>query len=322
MTSTVYTIVISGAGQLGSRYLQGLVKSRYVLQIYVQDVCDESLVLAKRRWDEALGQESLHEVSFHTSFDTLPRQLDIAIVATTADVRPQIVRKIAEHAAVRYWVLEKVLAQNEFGLDEILLFAGKCDGAWVNTPRRMMPWHQQIKAQLGGASPLVLEVSGGRWGLACNAIHFLDLLAWWTGETLQSIRTDGLGGNWQMSKRANYQEVLGVLEARFSGGSRAVLRDEESGAAISLSIYSGGNLLWQISESGGLASRADGLELPGRMSYQSEMAGTLVDSILEHGRCDLPTMTASIAMHRVFIREMQVHWVRAGNFGAICLPIT
>lgn len=322
MNSTVSNILISGAGQLGSRYLQGLVKCRFPLRVYVQDIYGESLILAKQRWNEALGQESEHEVSFHTSLDALPRLLNIAIVATTADVRPRVVCEIAKQSAVRYWVLEKVLAQNESGLDEILLHTGKSAGAWVNTPRRMMSWHQQIKAQLGGILPLTLEVNGGRWGLACNAIHFLDLLAWWTGETLQNICTDGLAKKWQKSKRPDYMEVFGGLEAQFSGGSRVLLRVEESAVAMSLSIRSGETLLWEISESDGLASRADEVAIPGRMNYQSEMTGPLVDSILEYGRCDLPTMAESIAMHRVFIRGMQAHWAGADNFDSICLPIT
>jgi hypothetical protein len=261
-----------------------------------------------------------HAVAFHAVFESLPRQIDIAIVATTADVRPQVVRRIAGHADVRYWVLEKILAQSEAGLDELSAVAGASAGAWVNTPRRMMPWHREIKAQFALKPPLTLTVPGGPWGLACNAVHFLDLFAWWTGETLQDVATDRLGRRWFEGSRPGNWEVLGTLEGRFSGGSRAVLTASEAGAGV-LDVTDG-DRSWQIRESEGAAHRSDGLDLPGRVAYQSEMSGSLVESILASGRCELPTLQESAALHRVFIRAMQEHWTRTGNHAADVVPIT
>lgn len=321
MKPAVHTILISGAGQLGSRYLQGLAKCRLPLRIYVQDRYEGSLDRARQRWNEVLSQEVSHEVSFHSTLELLPRQIDIAIVATTADSRPRIVGEISGLADVRFWVLEKVLAQSESGLDEIISQIGESSSAWVNTPRRMMPWHQQIKAQLGLNHPMALKVEGGAWGLACNAIHFLDLFAWWTGETLQTVHTDRLAPHWFESKRQGCWEISGILEARFSGGSRALLSAEEGTAPAFLEV-SNGQLSWQIKEAEGLAKRSDGMEIPGCMVYQSEMSADLVEAIFATGCCELPTLAESAALHRVFIRSMQEHWKQAGNPAAICVPIT
>lgn len=321
MTYKVATILISGAGQLGSRYLQGLAKCRLPLRIYVQDIYAASLDRAEQRWNEVFGLETQHEVSFHPSFESLPRQLDIAIVATTADVRPRVVGEIASHTAVQFWVLEKVLAQSESGLDEIMSHIGEGSGAWVNTPRRMMPWHQQVRAQLDLNHPMTLKVEGGMWGLACNSIHMLDLFAWWTGETLQEICTDRLSLTWFEGKRQGNWEVSGILEAKFSGGSRALLSAKESENSDVLWVGDD-HLSWSIKEAEGLATRSDGIEIPGRIVYQSEMSAGLVESLLEGGRCDLPTLAESAALHRVFIRSMLEHWKRAGNHAATFVPIT
>lgn len=321
MKTSAATVLISGAGQLGSRYLQGLVKCQIPLEIYVQDVNEESLDRAKQRWAEALGPDSCHSASFGKAFDSLPSHLDLAIVATTAHVRPQVVGEIASHSTVEAWVLEKVLAQSESALDEIVAQVGARPSAWVNTPRRMMPWHHQIKSQLGLRNPLTLKVEGGAWGLACNAVHFLDLLAWWTGETLQEIRTEGLNPTWFEGKRPGNWEVFGTLEARFSGGSQALLSAEEGEVFYSMAA-SNGRQSWVIDEFQGLAKRSDGLEITGRIPYQSEMSAVLVESILEHGRCDLPTLTESVSLHRVFINSLLEHWKQAGHSDATFLPIT
>jgi hypothetical protein len=232
-----------------------------------------------------------------------------------------MVGEISDLADVKYWVLEKVLAQSESGLDDINSDVGESAGAWVNTPRRMMPWHQQIRTNLGLARPMTLQVTGGAWGLACNAIHFLDLFSWWTGETLRAIHTQHLSPHWFESKRPGCWEVTGTLEAEFSGGSSAKLSADQGTAPLSMALHDG-RLSWLIDESRGTAHRSDGKEITGRMIYQSDMSAGLVDGILASGGCGLPTLAESAALHRVFIRGMQEHWTQAGHPAATCVPIT
>ena len=317
----MFSVLISGAGQLGSRHLQGLAKCRLPLRIYVQDVAEVSLFRASQRWEEVLGQKTHHAVSFLTSLQSVPREVSVAIVATTAGIRPQVVADICSHSIVGYWVLEKVLAQSESSLDHIVARIGADSHAWVNTLRRMLPWYQQIKSRHGLTGPLTLRVEGGEWGLACNAIHFLDLLAWWTGETLQDIRTDYLDPHWFEGKREGNWEVLGTMEAWYSGGSHAVI-SAGKGAASYVITVSDSHRSWQINEEEGLARRCDGYEIQGRLPFQSEISSTLVESILEGGNCDLPTLEESVAIHRVLIRGLQEHWKRAGHPTASLVPIT
>ena len=145
MKRDVSTVLIAGAGQLGLRYLQGLAQCRAPLRVYVQDPSRQSLDRATQRWNEVLGADVPHEVSFHYSFELLSQQIDIAIVATTADVCPEVVAQIANRSGVRFWVLEKVLTQSEAALDELMARVGDGSTAWVNTPRRIVPWHQALK---------------------------------------------------------------------------------------------------------------------------------------------------------------------------------
>lgn len=321
MTTAAHTVLIAGVGQLGSRYLQGLAKCRLPLRIVVQDSSPDSLERARLRWNEVLNPKVIHEVSYHSSVATLPRQIDVAIVATTADSRPQVVGNIAAHAGVRFWVLEKVLAQSESGLDELVAHIGADSKGWVNTPRRIMPWHSQIRAQLGLVRPMTLRMEGSAWGLACNAIHLLDLLAWWTGEALQTVVTDRLEPRWFESKRRGVWEVTGTLEAKFSGGSCACLSCNEGSDVVCLEVTDG-RQTWHINEADGIATRSGGLAISGRMQYQSEMTAPLVESLLEGRGCNLPTLEESASLHRVFVHSMLEHWRRVADAGATAVPIT
>ncbi len=262
-----------------------------------------------------------HQVTFHSSLETIPLKLDIAVVATTARVRPQVVREIASYSSVRYWILEKVLAQSEAGLDEMVAQVGLEAKAWVNTPRRMLSWHQQIKSKLSHNGPLSLEVYGGSWGLACNAVHYLDMFAWWTGETLEEVDTLQLDSRWVEAKRPGNWEIFGTLHARFSGGSVATLSAQEGEVFYKFELEDGART-WLIDEAAGTATRSDGLALPGRLPFQSEVSGALVESILVSGTCELPTLSQSLAIHRPFIASLLSHWRATVDAQANAIPIT
>ena len=60
-------ILISGTGQLGSRYLQGLANCQNNLNIFVLDICEPSLKISKQRWEKVVNTESLDTVLEMTS---------------------------------------------------------------------------------------------------------------------------------------------------------------------------------------------------------------------------------------------------------------
>lgn len=317
-----FTVLISGAGQLGSRHLQGLSTCSLPLDIYIQDPSEDSLNMSQERWLEVAATAAApHRINMCRSLAELPEQVDVAIIATPADVRPRIIERIVAHSRVKYWVLEKVLARSLEDLQHINKIVGASSLAWVNTPRRTLPWHQAIKATLVLGRPMELRVDGGEWGLACNSIHFLDMFAWLTGETLEDCRTDGLDPQWVASKRPGNMEVMGRLEARFSGGSNVQLT-ARSGDVVYAFEFTDGEHVWHMDEVAGRASRSDGLAIPGRIPYQSEVTGGLVETLLETGSCALPTLDQSAQIHSVFLRSLLSHWQHHVNACATEVPIT
>ena len=107
----IVNILIIGTGQLGSRYLQGLAVCSTIIDIWCFDPSLDSLKTAKERWEEVEGSSTRHKNHWIQNFSELPKKIDLAIVATTADVRLQVVQGISQHCSIRYLVLEKVLVQ-------------------------------------------------------------------------------------------------------------------------------------------------------------------------------------------------------------------
>jgi predicted dehydrogenase len=317
-----FNVVISGVGELGSRHLQGLATCSLPLDIYIQDPSEGALRISEGRWQEvAVSGEIQHRLNVCYELSELPRQIDVVIIASSADARPNIVAEIANLSRVSYWILEKVLARSEAGLQRILHSIGYNGRAWVNTPRRMLTWHQQIKAALAGNLPKKLEVDGGGWGMACNAIHFLDMFAWLTGETLEGLNTDGLDPQWVPAKRPGNFEVMGTLEASFSGGSTVKLTSRPGDVFYAFELIDGDHV-WKIDEVAGTASRMDGLSINGRIPYQSEVTGGLVGTLLETCNCELPTLDQSAQMHSVFLSSLLLHWRQHVDTNATQVPIT
>ena len=82
-----YSLALIGAGNIGSRYLQGLAKCRRNLNITVVDPSPQALQLANERWKEVKGHNSPHRITFSQKTYPDHKCLDLAIVATSADIR-------------------------------------------------------------------------------------------------------------------------------------------------------------------------------------------------------------------------------------------
>jgi len=303
-----YKILIVGAGQLGSRYLQGLSNCYLDLHITVVDSSADSLERASSRWDE-VSEKSVreHEVSFFSSMPEYGAFFDLLIIATSASGRAKLILECTELFDIRYLIIEKVLAQSSSELDMIDDALYGRVGVWVNTPRRISKWYQQLRSVFVIQEPVNCSVIGGDWGLACNSIHFLDLMAWCTGKDLVRVDTGLLASAWHESKRSGYFEVYGELMAYYADGSTLKLISKEKHEAVMISLQCGG-VEWQISESVGTAVNSDGKAFSGKLEFQSELTGPLVESILQTGTCGLPTLHESLGVHKPFILSMVDHW--------------
>jgi hypothetical protein len=319
-----FKVLVIGVGQLGSRYIQGLARCSSSLHICAVDPSPASLAIAQERWLDSVPTDCSKTIVFCDSLRDCSESYDLAIVSTTATKRHEIIRLVSEVSEVRFWILEKVLAQSPTEVDLILDALGSLGNAWVNTPRRSLKWHGEIRNLLSTPGPLKMEVKGNNWGLACNSIHFLDMLSWMAGEALTGISTKELCRNWIKAKRAGYWEVEGSISATYSNGTTAKLVDSHvtsTHSSYNIKIQDS-KYEWWICEEMGSARRSDGMILPGCLPLQSEETPRLVDQILLTGHCELTPVGLSAQMHRIFLRSMLEHWRETVNPAAINVPIT
>ena len=139
------TVLIAGAGQLGSRHLQGVKTSKHELDIWVYDLSEDSLAVAEERYNQVESDNKT--AHFVNSLDLVPAELDVVIVASSSKPRYTIVSQLLSTHSVKYLVLEKFLfpkLSDYSEIDELLKKKGVM--TWVNCPRRMWEGYEYIKS--------------------------------------------------------------------------------------------------------------------------------------------------------------------------------
>ncbi len=290
---------------MGSRYLQGLAASEEALDIWVFDVSVESLKRAEIRWSEVQNR-SEHAVSFVTNLGDIPQNLQLVIVATTADVRAELVERIATISNVRFWVLEKVLGQNAEDLKCILRVITNESKAWVNTPRLQWELYKTLRSKYPQEQSINMNIENLS-GLACNGIHFVDFVCRWSGTKLLEVDVQGLNSKWHQSKRAGFYEIDGRLEMRFKDGSSLKLTSQQGNIPATVTLEINGQV-WKIDEAKGIALTSDGQIILGKTELQSQLTSPTVRAILYELPCGLPTLAQSIEQHEVFLDALMSHW--------------
>ncbi len=314
-----YRILIAGAGQLGSRYLQGLVKyDLSALDVYVYDISNVSLNTALDRWLEVSKGESIHSIKFIDDLNTLPKSLDIAIVSSTADFRLEIIRKILHYTNVSNWILEKILVQS-LGQVEVLNNLLSKSHCWVNTPMHMWSLYKKLTPNFRGRK--IHASFSGIPNLACNAIHYIDYISRINNTDVTSINIDKLSSNLILAKRPGFYEIEGELLVSYADESTLVLSSGTGGDAYKVKIEADSSI-WHIFELDGYAEKEGGGDkVSGSAEFQSVLTAPLLKKILTDRACDLPTLSQSIKQHEVFLEAMQLHFSRCGYLSEV-VPIT
>ncbi|MGR5287482.1 Gfo/Idh/MocA family oxidoreductase [Vibrio maritimus] len=302
-------VLIVGAGQLGSRHLQGALVSKKNLTVTVVDPSKDSLSIACER----AGQIELGNVHSQVVYQTeLPvgQSFDVCIIATAAQVRADVTRALLATNSAAHIIFEKVLFQKLEDYDVIgeLLVQSETTG-WVNCPRRMYPTYTKLKKTLVGHEPIHMTVSGHAWGMACNSIHFLDLFAYLTGESNLKLMVSQLDEQLIKSKRAGFYEVTGQIE--FSAGQHIVSVQSGTEATFSLELVvtQGGNK-HVVNEVGGKwhhITPEHTVAHPHLPLYQSQLTAPIIDTLLDDNQCVLTPYKESSAIHTPFIETLLQH---------------
>ena len=307
-------IAIIGAGNIGSRHLQGLSRIDRKIDISVIDPVSASLEVAKKRFQEMPANDMVKSVAYYDSIGLLENDVDVAIISTNADIRRSVVEELLCQVRVRFIILEKVAFQSVKDFSMVIdLLKRKHVKAWVNIPWRMGSAFKKLQKAFAGERRIRIRAEGGAGGMTSNAIHHLELFVFLAGDTNLSIETSGLDKRTYSSKRSGFMEFGGTLVVTTSRGDELVFVDDKELVQPSIWKISSDNHCYTIKQSEGKvvsAHKEKGWvtkEEPFSIPYQSELTHIAIQQILDSGKCDLTTLNESFLLHKPMLESFIQH---------------
>jgi hypothetical protein len=310
----VYNIAIIGAGQIGSRHLQAMVKLDEPATVHLVDPSKESLRIARERFSQVDERASENvELQCNRCVDSLPESVDLAIVATCSDIRANVIKELTRKKEIKNLILEKVLFQKEaeyFEIDELL--EKNNIPAWVNCYMRSRDFYKELRNQISLDKKVEMRVEGSLWGIGCNSIHFIDYFSYLTGCNNFQFTDCNLNNEIITSKRAGFIEFSGKLEGKNTQGHSLSLICHDTGTdPIKINIKNGSKTheiidcvdhdIYRVSD--GNIKTEKNVSIP----FQSQATNKLVHQIRNFGDCDLTTYHESMNLHLPLIKTLIEH---------------
>lgn len=325
-------LALIGAGALGGRHLQSLIKLKTqegmaIASITVVDPSQTSLDTARTRAGEVASPQECPDIDFSASSDVLGGDYDLAIIATGAEPRMAALKQLVGRAKVKALVLEKFLFQTEPEYGEAAsLLRDYGIPTYVHMPRSSWPGYADLQEALATrAGPLILEISTSRLNLLSNGVHFIDLMRELTGLPAGCfiVRPLVLDSEAKPAKRPGTMEADGTMVISTARGDQMMLSSFAEGD-LPLKIFTTtprGRA--EISEAARqvrfrIGPSGEAQERPLEMYMCSEMAPVWKELILT-GRCGLSDYATATTLHLAWMGAIR-HLFAADANGR--LPIT
>lgn len=285
---------------MGCRHTQSIIEKSTLHEIYVvepnESNFNENLTRINGNNYGIKRLNSISEIEFN---------IDFAIVATSAEPRYDIVKSLID-LNVKKILVEKVVFQsnNQF---EILTKLAEEKGIeiYCNFVCRYYSNYRRIQESLN-KQPIIMNVIGGDFGLACNGLHYIDLFEFFTGQKVK-LQQFNLSENSSGNRRgSNYKEALGVLTFKTENGSSLLISSDKNRAAeteITIRTENETHIFNEVTQIHTI-SNENTIEIkPFEIAYTSALTAVIFDDIFK-GNCILPTIQETSSAHSQFFTAM------------------
>jgi len=298
-------IAVVGVGQIGNRHLQSFAHSEFPVELFAVDKGSAILKVAQEQFKQMPNSENLLKIEYLESIQQLPETLDLCILSTASDIRLKLLYELFDHTKVEYIIFEKVIFQSSSEFTEAKQILRKNGArAWANFNKRMFPVYMQLKDFLSGSN-IHFEVNGSNWGLACNSIHFIDLVAMYTGDLQYDLDFSRLDSVIHLSKRDGFIEFTGEIRGKFSSGHTFSLNSSFGKVVNFNQSIRTDNKIVDFNENKGevilFDQGKDKKTIPYELIQQSKLTHKIAKELFETGSCQLPSYEDSMKLHLPFI---------------------
>jgi hypothetical protein len=291
-------ILVVGFGNMGCRHVQSLINSDINAAIWVIEPVEE---MQKKNF-ERIGAK-IGQLNFLKKIEEISVSVDFAIVATSAEPRFSIVKKLL-NLGIKKLLVEKVVFQSADQFTEIIqLLEYNKAKAYCNFVNRYYTHYNDIKRSLVSGIPISMAVLGGDFGLGCNGLHYVDLFNFITNQESNIVQYDLFENRAPHKRGFNFKEVLGNIFLNNKNGDKLFISsDIKRGGIVEIVISQNGSVFF-IGENTQTLTKItveDGINYDmAYPSYTSTLTSEIVKDILEN-KTLLPTIQETRNCHVQF----------------------
>ncbi|OUW95790.1 MAG: hypothetical protein CBD97_02345 [Pelagibacteraceae bacterium TMED237] len=295
-------ILIIGLGKIGFYHFDSLFKSKNYFQIDCVEISENRINQINNYIKKSKGNE---KVRIYKSLNMIDKYYDFLIHATNSDVRLITLQKILSISKIKYCILEKNLSGSLIELKKFKHIQKRFKKCWVNTFRHESTLWQKFKKKVSVKNIFLIEFRGIE-GLACNAIHNIDLIASWKKKLPLSVEITNLQKWYKSKKRKGFVDFCGEIEVIFPDNLRLLIRGYEGHQNLKCNIFEK-KQKWTLLESAGMFFSKNE-KITGTFEYQSVMTNKLINKIIKTGKCDLPELNWSIDCYTILLEALLKNW--------------
>jgi len=302
-------ILIAGAGNIGYWHYIALTKIKSIkLKIYIFDINKASFTKFKNNKHQ--------NVYFLDDLKKTPKNLDLAIISSTAKNRFKIAEKIFSYTKVKNFIIEKVVAQSRSELDNFLSLSKKTN-LFISINYFCSKFFRLLKKQ--SINNFKLNIKSTSIDLACNSLHAVLISSWLLDQQIEKVDISKLK-TWHISKRRGFYDVLGTIKFFFKGNnyikytSNIKLKKTHYEIKIDKQNYIFEDQFTSIKNNQSIIKSND-ISVSNIMNLE-------VKKILENQNTRLPRFESIYDSHVVYIDSLLLHFNKNRKNKTKVLPIT
>ena len=291
-------ILIIGFGNIGQRHFQSFYNLNKNLNIFI---IEKKFKKTVKIINKNYNYNKKINISVNNDLKKLKiKSFFLTIVATNANVRYLILKKLLSEYKSKHIILEKVLFKNYFEFNKCLKVTGRLSQKiWVNLPRREYRIMQYIKSRLNLKKKIKIEFKGFKWGMASNMIHFLDLFKWLAKVRKINFKKK-LDSKIYKSKRDGFYEIRGEILFKDKKNNTLKIIDNKNFPENNFQIRNNNNTFVIEDNILHILKKRKKEKKIFSNNFQSELTYKIYYNLLKKASCKLPELKNTKDIHNIF----------------------
>jgi hypothetical protein len=326
-------LAIIGCGRLGSRHLESLSGLGELTRIFLVDPSQKSIDSARWHFFDSIRKHGSDRVSLaDAQIQTLPDDLDIAIIATNSRERAMVVRELIEKKKPTQLILEKYLFPHAYQYHDIRTLVSETNAkVWVNQWMSSEYAFRRLASMFNASENITVCIDGDDWGLGCNAVHFIDFFDYLVGRQPLEVVNAVFDKKFEKSRRQGYVDITGRIEIHSEEGSilelvssrsnrlrkKKNIRIKMTSCEKELNCIYDGETLAYIFDAGNVRKRG-----MFQVKLQSQRTKEFIERLITSGNCNLPTFDRSIYHHMLVHPHFEEYFGKYHDLSDHGIPIT